>query len=79
MVASANYAVKSKGQPTFLNLDQPYPNQVFTVMIWGGDRAKFNEPEVKLLGKKVCVTGLIRIYRNKPEIIATDPHQFIGN
>ena len=75
MVASANYAVKSKGQPTFLNLDQPYPNQVFTVMIWGSDRAKFGEPENKLLGKKVCASGLIRAYRGKPEIIATDPKQ----
>jgi len=28
-VVSANYAVKSKGQPTFLNFDRPYPNQIF--------------------------------------------------
>ena len=37
IVASASYAVRTKGQPTFLNLDQPYPNQVFTIMIWGSD------------------------------------------
>ena len=43
-VVSANYTVKSKGPPTFLNFDQPYPNQVFTLMIWGSDRAKFDEP-----------------------------------
>jgi len=24
MVASANFAAKSKGQPTFINLDKPY-------------------------------------------------------
>ena len=29
-VASAHFAAKSKGQPTFINLDKPYPNQVFT-------------------------------------------------
>jgi len=30
VVASARYASRSKGQPTFLNLDKPYPNQIFT-------------------------------------------------
>jgi hypothetical protein len=40
-VASANYATRTKGQPTFLNLDQPYPRQLFTVVIWGSDRTKF--------------------------------------
>ena len=40
MVASAQFAAKSKGQPTFINLDKPYPNQVFTVLIWGSDRGK---------------------------------------
>jgi hypothetical protein len=74
-VVSANYAVKSKGQPTFLNFDRPYPNQIFTVMIWGSDRSKFGEPENTLLGKKTCATGQIRAYRGKPEIIATSPDQ----
>ena len=74
-VVSANYAVKSKGQPTFLNFDQPYPNQIFTVMIWGSDRAKFGEPESTFFGKKACVNGIIKAYRGKPEIIATSPEQ----
>jgi hypothetical protein len=39
-VASANYAVRTNRQPTFLNLDQPYPRQVFTIVIWGSDRSK---------------------------------------
>jgi hypothetical protein len=34
-VVSTRYATSSKGRPTFLNLDKPYPNQVFTVLIWG--------------------------------------------
>ena len=28
-VASAHFAAKVKGQPTFINLDKPYLNQVF--------------------------------------------------
>jgi len=74
-VASTNYAVKSKGQPTYLNLDQPYPNHIFTVVVWGSDRPKFGAPEVALKGKRVCVTGPIQLYKAKPEIIATDPRQ----
>ena len=37
-VASANYASHS-------NLDKAYPNQIFTTVIWGSDRAKFGSPE----------------------------------
>ena len=76
-VASTNFASKSKRQPTFLNLDAPYPNQIFTVVIWGSDRPKFGTPEVSLMGKKVCATGAIREYRGKPEIVATDPEQLV--
>lgn len=75
VVASAQYAVRSKSQPTFLNLDKPYPNQVFTVVIFGSDRPKFDEPERTLLGKHVCVTGEIRLYQEKPEIIVHGPEQ----
>jgi hypothetical protein len=73
-VASADYAARSRGQPTFLNLDKAYPNHVFTAVIWGTDRAKFGTPEA-LLGKQVCATGVIKIFRGKPEIILTDPSQ----
>ena len=40
-VASTRYADSTKGQPTFLNLDKPYPNQIFTIVIWGDNRSKF--------------------------------------
>jgi hypothetical protein len=29
-VASTHYASRSRGKPTFINLDKPYPNQIFT-------------------------------------------------
>jgi hypothetical protein len=32
-VVSARYASTAKGEPTFLNLDKTYPNQIFTVVI----------------------------------------------
>src|SRR5262249_58197410 len=75
IVASAKYAASTRGQPTFLNLDEPYPNQIFTILIWGGDRAKFGRPETAYAQQRVCSTGTITEYRGTPEIIAHDPSQ----
>lgn len=74
-VASTHFAPGSKGQPTFLNLDEPYPKEVFTILIWGSDRPKFGAPETKYQDANVCVTGKITSYRGKPEVIATEPSQ----
>jgi len=37
-VASERTATSSRGEPTFINLDAAYPNQVFTILVWGDDR-----------------------------------------
>ncbi len=74
-VVSTRYAASTKGQPTFLNLDKPYPNQIFTVVIWGRNRSKFGRPEVEYNQKRICVTGKIGEYRGVPEIVADDPKQ----
>jgi hypothetical protein len=74
-VVSTRYADSTKGQPTFLNLDKPFPNQVFTIVIWGDNRSKFGKPENDYNGKRVCVTGKITAYAGLPEIVAEDPKQ----
>ena len=74
-VASTKYAASTRGQPTFLNLDKPYPDQIFTVLIWGNHRSKFGRPEVDYKDKQICVSGRILNYRGVPEIVADDPGQ----
>ena len=74
-VVSTHYAARTKGSPTFLNLDEPYPNQVFTALIWGSDRSKFGDPESKYGNKRICVTGLIKDYRGVPEVVVEEPSQ----
>ena len=75
-VASTHYSVRTRGQPAFLNLGHPYPNEDFTIVIWGSDRSKFSEaPEVLYRGKTICVRGSITKYRGKPEIVVHDPSQ----
>jgi DNA/RNA endonuclease YhcR with UshA esterase domain len=76
IVASATYAIRSRGKPTFLNLDQAYPDEIFTVVIWGSERNKFkNPPEIYFKGKRICVTGIIDTYRGKPQIVVHGPDQ----
>ena len=74
-MVSTRYAATSKSQPTFLNPDQPYPRQIFTIVISGSDRAKFGEPERTYCDKSVCVTGRITEYRGVPEVVASEPSQ----
>ncbi len=74
-VVSTRFATTSKGEPTFLNLDKPFPNQIFTVVIWGNNRSKFGTPEDDYKGKRICVSGKITAYDGLPEIIAEDSQQ----
>ena len=74
-VASTHYAKNSKGEPTFLNLDEPYPKEIFTILIWGSDREKFGTPEIEYKDLRVCVTGKITSYRGVPETVATERRQ----
>jgi hypothetical protein len=75
VVASAKYDADLRSQPTFLDFDKPYPDQLFTAVIFGADRPKFGSPEAALRGKRVCVTGKIQQQHDMPEIILNEPKQ----
>jgi len=75
IAASIHFAARSRGQPTFINLGAPYPDQVFTIVIWGDDRPNFKPPPESWQGKRLCVTGRIKLYRGTPEVIAYGPDQ----
>lgn len=69
-VYGTRFLENANGQPTFLNLGAAYPASPFTVVIFGSDRANFREkPELFYNNKKVCVTGLIKEYNGKPEMV----------
>lgn len=74
-VATARYAQSTRGAPTFLNLDAPYPNPVFTIVIWKDNRDKFGKAEERYRDKSICVTGKITSYRGEAQMVATDPRQ----
>jgi hypothetical protein len=72
-VASERTAMRSRGEPTFINLDAAYPNQVFTILIWGDDRAKVGE--LPRVDSRVCATGMVQDYRGVPEIVVRSARQ----
>jgi hypothetical protein len=71
----ASYQANVRGQPTFLN-DAPYPNHVFTAVIWGRDRRQFQPPpEGSWQGKALCVTGPVELFQQRPQIVVSSPSQ----
>ena len=77
VVYGGYYARSSRGRPTFINLDGAYPNQKFTIVIWGDDRHKFRSPERRYQNKKICVKGVIESYRGVPQIIVSERSQIV--
>ena len=68
-IASEHTATSSRGTPTFINLEKPYPNQVFTVLVWGSDRANVGDLPTEGM---ICAKGQITLYRGSAEIVVKD-------
>src|SRR5450631_1926029 len=75
-VCSKVYGTKALEKVTFINLGAAYPNSLLTVVIFTKDKSKFKEaPEAMYADKTICVTGELKEYNNKPEIIISSPEQ----
>ena len=79
VVAWATYEVNSRAHPTFVTMvdpDQPNALHALTAVIYGDDRAKFGDaPETALEGQRICVTGFVSFFRQRPEMILSNPSQ----
>jgi len=68
-VASAKMMDRTLNAPTLINMDNPYPNQTLTVVVWSRDRVNFAEkPEKFYLNKNVCVYGKLELFKNQLQI-----------
>ena len=72
-VAGEKTAAGSRVEPTFINLDAAYPNQVFTILVWGEDRQRVGA--LPREGARVCAAGVIQNYRGVPEIVVRSSGQ----
>ena len=63
----------SKNGHTFLNLDQAFPNQIFSATIWKSNSIHFSFPtHIKLKDKYVCLEGKITDNKGTPTMDLTN-------
>ena len=72
LVSEVHHA--ASGKVIFVDIGGRYPDSAFAGIIFSDDAPKF--PDVDSLeGKTVDITGAIRSYQGRPEIILNDPAQ----
>jgi hypothetical protein len=59
---------------TFLNLDQPYPDSPFAIVIIHGKSSYYGDANA-LRGKSIEISGKIKNYHDKPEIVLDSTNQ----
>ncbi len=75
VIADARHARDSRGEPTYLNFDKPYPEQEFTAVVWGRDRKRFDPAPETHVGAKACVYGKVERYKGKAQMVIGRPEQ----
>ncbi len=64
----ASFKLASEGSFTnYINIDKPFPNNEFTVVITNNYNEKLKVNIEDLKGKTVCVKGKISTYKNDPK------------
>lgn len=66
--------VLSVNLTTHINFGGVYPNHVFTVSVFKANQPLFADVR-DYEGKRVEVQGVVRLYRNKPEIVLSERGQ----
>lgn len=75
-VVSTKFVENGRTNPTYINLDKKFPEQVFTLIVYGDDRSNFSyKPEEFLLDKTICVKGKVAEFKGIPQIVANKEKQ----
>jgi hypothetical protein len=85
-IVDTSYATSVPNSPTYLYLERPRPEQVFTVVIPSAKRDLFGDsPEKSFRGKGICVTGKIAAdssigsstARHRTKVLIEDEEQIV--
>jgi len=82
-VVDSSWAYSIPNAPTYLYLERPRPEQVFTVVIPFARRELFGDsPEKSFRGKRVCVTGRIETdgavdRKQRARVVVEDEEQIV--
>jgi len=72
-IVNTHVAEASHGTPTFIDIDQAWPNQIFDLVIWGDKKSDIGDfPK----SGKICASGKIILYKGHPEIYLQDWHSW---
>lgn len=72
------YVSNKTKKTTFINFGKTYPNEKLIVVIFEKDLMNFSyDVSTHLKNKTVCITGFVKMYKGKPEIIATKEEQIV--
>ena len=76
-IYDGKYIESAVGRPTFLSVGNKFPNALLTLVIWEDVRKQFKSPpeEIYNKGNKEWIIGKIILYKNKPQIVITNPNQ----
>ena len=76
IVCSEVYGVKELEKMTFINVGAAYPKSPLTIVIFAKDLPNFKTTPSALYGnKKICVTGELKDFKGKMEIIVSKPEE----
>ena len=65
---------------TFLNFGAPYPRQQLSGVIFASDAPLFKDVDLGALeGHTVSITGVVKLYKGKPEIVLKRRDQLIAD
>lgn len=75
-VCDSVYSARAMDNLSLMNVGGKFPKEVMTIVVFKGDRDKFEEEPVNLFEhKRICVTGKLTMYKDKLQIVVTDPKQ----
>lgn len=75
-VFSARFFDSSDNKPTVLDINQNYGDKLANIIIWGNERNNFNkEPEKLYIDRDVCISGVVQLNNNIPQIILHNKSQ----
>ncbi len=77
-IFGGKYFDKSDKKITLLNMGAAYPKSPLTIVIDEDSRKNFSTaPEEFYNGKEVCIKGLVKEYKGKPQIFITKEEEVV--
>lgn len=76
VIVDSVYGGRAFENHTLLNVGGQYPGEIVSVFIAKSDYKNFSDDVLKLyLHKKISIEGKVSLYKDKAQIVVTDPKQ----